>query len=502
MAQANPQIDTVFDHPFSLRPSTMGLLDMCNEVFAMILGFVTPAEAMQLALTCHRAYELAMPRFLSEVVLGCTDPAIMSGPQQITLFCNYMLSDISARMGHLKVLEIREGAFVSSSDVGGSETWVNDFSCAGILADMLREASNLRRLYIKDLEPLLFRQPTVGDALVKHTRIRYISFHYIGKCTLEMLGRAHCRPYRLDFGMWKDGPRVAGDMLLFDHYAHSLETLNLWQCACLLASLDKHYVSPSVRELGLGGSIPELSRISRAYPSVRTIVFEPECSVAEEEPPTAYWQSLDRVEMGAPLPFFSCNVRRLELRYVLGIALPRLKQDAVAVRTMTLLEQTNPVVLSCVVSMAVGEDTIQQLAAALPKLKFLELVLSPHEVGSCDEVFEFESWMTRYMALFEKVPLVGVSLCRRPGKGCKEVPCRTVRRLARMLVERIPTLKYVGIGLPIKGASSSKYQYSPVWYCVKSRAEGNVPVLELLSSGRGDLLYHELLSLERSTSWM
>ena len=61
------------------------LLELNHDVLATIVSFVPSKDAMQLALTCRDAYGVAMPRFLSEVVLGGT--SIMDGPEQITLFC-------------------------------------------------------------------------------------------------------------------------------------------------------------------------------------------------------------------------------------------------------------------------------------------------------------------------------------------------------------------------------------------------------------------------------
>ncbi|KAH9830147.1 uncharacterized protein C8Q71DRAFT_717290 [Rhodofomes roseus] len=339
---------------------------------------------MQLALTCRDAYDVAMPRFLSEVVLGGT--SVMDGPEQITLFCRYMLEDPQNRIRHLRVLEIVEGAFVSAEGEGGG-AWVADFSCAAILADMLRKATNLRKLAIRDLEPLLQHEPAIADAMSHLTRLQDLSFYLVGKCTLEMLGRTKCHPYRLEFGMWKDGPRVAGDTKAFDEYASSLHTVNLWQVACLLESFGPDYVGEGVRVLGLGGRVPLLSTICREFPNVRTITFAPECSV-KEEAPTANWTSLDHVDTSSPLPFFSCNVRRLDLRYVLGVVQTRLSRMQVIDRTVKLLTQTKPVVLSCKIKEEQGDTIVERLVPVISQVRFLEVAYTPpqREVGH-HEVF-------------------------------------------------------------------------------------------------------------------
>ena len=69
-----------------MRRFTSGtLLDLNRDVLGTVVSFVPPKDAMQLALTCRSAFAVAMPRFLSEVVLGGTSR--MDGPEQITLFC-------------------------------------------------------------------------------------------------------------------------------------------------------------------------------------------------------------------------------------------------------------------------------------------------------------------------------------------------------------------------------------------------------------------------------
>ena len=250
-----------------------------------------------------------------------------------------MLAKHHGRTRHLRSLEIVEGAFVSTGGEDRRDAWVADFSCAAELAKVLREATNLRRLVIRDLEPLLQHQPAIADAMPNLSRLRDMDFFLIGKCTLEMLKRTTCHPHRLEFGMWKDGSRVAGDTAAFDDYAPSLHTVNLWQCACLLETFSPHYVGEGVRVLGLGGRVPDLSIISREFPNVRTITFAPECSI-EDKPPTAIWTNLDHVITSVPLPFFSCTVRRLDLRYVLGAAQTRLSRTQVIDRTVRLLSQT------------------------------------------------------------------------------------------------------------------------------------------------------------------
>ncbi|KAH9918686.1 uncharacterized protein B0H18DRAFT_957844 [Fomitopsis serialis] len=462
--------------------SPVRLLDLNHDVLDTIVSFVAPADAMQLALTCRDAYDAAMPRFLSEVVLG--GPSVMDGPEQITLFCRYMLADPHNRIRHLRVLEIKEGAFVSSEGEDRSGAWVADFSCAAILADMLRKATNLRKITIRDLEPLLQHQPAVAEAMSHLSRLRDLSFYLVGKCTLEMLKNTTCHPYRLEFGMWKDGPRVAGDTAAFDEYAPSLHTVNLWQVACLLESFGPEYVGEGVRVLGL-------------VPNVRTITFAPECSV-EEEAPTANWTSLDHVDTSAPLPFFSCTVRRLDLRYVLGVVQTRLSRAQVVDRTVKLLTQTKPVVLSCKIREEPGDTIVERLVPVISQVRFLEVAYTPPEpVAGNHDMFpplqNVNDWTGEFFRRFEKVPLVGLSFAY-----CTDPVCfgRPVQETARLAAVHIPTLQFISIGvvprregLPVP---------TRLYFRVQMRGKAQEPLLEQLESGPGKRIRDELRTFART----
>ncbi|CCM06359.1 uncharacterized protein FIBRA_08616 [Fibroporia radiculosa] len=483
------------------RMPSMKFLDLNNDVLALILSFVRPPDAIQLALTCHDAYSVAMPRFLSDVVLGGEDSSL-SGPDQMTLFCKYMLADVRGRLRHLRILDVQEGAFVSISEKDGLEIWKDDYSCALIFADMLSQAVSLRKLHIRDLESLLQTQPAVADAFTKLEYLRDLSFSYVGKETLAMLKRTICRPFRLEFGLWKDGSaRVKGDTESFDHYASSLKQLNLWKCACLLESLSDQYVSPGVRVLGLGGRVPLLSTISREFPNVRTITFAPECSI-EEEAPKPVWSSLDYVDTSSPLPYFSCAVRHLELRYVLGAALVRFSRAQVIARTVELLRQTSPVVLSCVIEATLAGDVLDRMVSVIPRLRFLELVTSADESHARDNSDDIMSWMNEHVPRFGKIPLVGLSLYGSTSLGHgggSTFDANTVLAIARRAAMHVPSLKYIGVGLTSRNDNFQDTRGDAVWFRVKMRIDGREPILDMLSNGKGESVECELRALDRVT---
>ncbi|KZT66526.1 hypothetical protein DAEQUDRAFT_446633 [Daedalea quercina L-15889] len=362
---------------------------------------------------------------------------------------------------------------------------------------MLREATNLRRLAIRDLEPLLQHQPAITEAMAHLSRLRELSFFLIGKCTLEMLKRTTCLPHRLEFGMWKDGPRVAGDTAAFDRYAPWLHTVNLWQCACLLESFGPEYVGEGVRVLGLGGRVPLLSTVCREFPNVRTITFAPECSV-EEEIPTANWTSLDHVDTSTPLPFFLCTVRRLDLRYVLGAAQTRFSRTQVIDRTVRLLSQTKPVVLSCKIDEKPGDNIVERIIPTLAQVRFLEVAYTPAEPDAganamSPPVQSVNHWTGEFFRRFEKVPLIGLALalCTDPVSFG-----RNVHETARLAAMQIPTLKFVSVGVLPKREGSNVP--APMYFRVQICKAREV-VLERLASDQGERLRNELRMITRPT---
>lgn len=393
-----------------------------------------------------------------------------------------------------------------------------DFSCAAILADMLREATNLRKLAIRDLEPLLQHQPAIAEAMSHLPRLKELSFFLIGKCTLEMLKHTTCHPYRLEFGMWKDGPRVAGDTAAFDEYAPSLHTVNLWQCACLLESFGPEYVGEGVRVLGLGGRVPLLSTICREFPNVRTITFAPECSV-EEEAPTANWTSLDHVDTSSALPSFACTVRRLDLRYVLGATQTRLNKTQVIDRTVRLLTQTKPVVLSCKIDEDTGDDIVERIVPTLSQVRFLEVTYTPPQPelqgqGMFPLMSNMNHWTVslvrcscctanpvadasaplqgEFFRRFSKVPLVGLAFAIATDPVSFG---RNVQETARLAAVHIPTLQFISVGVSPKREGVSVP--TPMYFRVPMRGKEQEVALDRIVCEQGELLRDELRMLVR-----
>lgn len=456
-------------HPTAAVRGAKGFSALNEDVFSMILSYTDPADAKQLASTCRVAYRLAMPRFLSEVVLG--GPTVTDGPKQLTAFSTFMLADLK-RVRHLRALELREAAFVAipedaqdaDSDDEGSDSqhssWVSDYSCALLLCDVLRATTKLRRLAIWDFEALLASEPIVAESIVGLTRLESASFWFIGKCTMQTLQRTQSLPRQLEFGLWKDGPRMPGDTQALYRYAATLESFDLCEVACLLESLGPDFVAPAVRAMGLGGRIPDFGDIAKAFPGLRAITLFTECSV-QDTMPTGYWKHLDVVEAWLPLPFFACSVRRLDLKYALGASTARFVRPVVESRTLQLLAQTTPTVFACTLAAGVTDGEIRRLVAAIPKVRFLDLTLGAPEPDTPDVDSPIHAWL----AHFSSVPLEGILLRRARTVHDTE---HTAAHLARFVSTVLRGVATVGVALVPP--------HAPMWFRVNKDKNGFDPL--------------------------
>ncbi|KAH9940695.1 hypothetical protein B0H21DRAFT_572493 [Amylocystis lapponica] len=140
----------------------MSLLALNYDVLSLVLHMVSPRDASQLALASHHAYDIAMPRFLSEATLG----GVFYKPQcsatrQLTQFCEFMLANVPERLVHLQRLQIMRDAV--RRRVNGS--WVVDTACVTLLTALLARAVHLQKVTIWGMDALFSAHPPIADAL-------------------------------------------------------------------------------------------------------------------------------------------------------------------------------------------------------------------------------------------------------------------------------------------------------------------------------------------------
>ena len=375
------------DHLYTF--SRRNLFALNRDVLKTISDFCAPGDALKLALTCKDAYDLAMPRVLSDVSIG--DPALNDGPDRLEKFCQFMLADPRRRTRHLRALRLLEGAFARVTTVGGRDRLQADFSSADVLANLLRQAYNLRLIHIRDAEPLFQSHPAVYEALAQLTSLSAVSLYYIGNSTLKAISQLRCTPAVIENGLWKDGPRPQGDITPFGPFVDSLKHLKLWECGCMLESVIDRHVWPNLHTLEIGGRIAKISELAHAFPNLRRLTFYLEFSVKPETGAVTCWPELDYLETSAPLPSFPSPVRRLQLQYPIGSSSGL--HNSSDLKTLPLMERTNPVVLSCTVSDAASGMLLERMKSSMPSLRYLELVYTD---GPCSrggmEWRRFQEW--------------------------------------------------------------------------------------------------------------
>ncbi|KZS99946.1 uncharacterized protein LAESUDRAFT_57425 [Laetiporus sulphureus 93-53] len=302
------------------------LLSLNHDVLSLVLAFLSPHDAAQLALTSHQAHALAMARVLAHVSLGGVfhKPA-RTAAHQLTSFCRYMLADVSTRLSCLRSLTIMRDT-VRKRVCG---VWAVDVECVCMLSEMLARGKNLQKVTVWGMDALVQARPQIVDAL------------------------AGCE------------------------FLHTV---------CL------------------GGEIPELSILTRAFPHVRSLQFVDgggsfgaDWGMKDIELPQDGWPCLDRVDSGHPILPLARPVRRVDLRNPLPA-------DELAINNaLRFIKRTQPVVLSCFVDVSVPDAAfVARIPEVAGNLKFLELILH-----GCESLAGVTSWMVRVYVLFHMRWLIG-----------------------------------------------------------------------------------------------
>ncbi|KAI0646183.1 hypothetical protein C8Q79DRAFT_961367 [Trametes meyenii] len=479
----------------SLR-GRLQLLSLNPDVLRIIGDFCAPLDALQFAMTCRTAYDLSMPRVLSDVSIG--DPGEDDGPTRLEKFCRFMLAKPRRRIRHMRALRLLEGAFARVENVRGRDRLEADFSSADVLAKLLHQADNLRVIHIRDAEPLFQFNPAVYEALAHLTALKEVSLYYIGNSTLKAISQMRSRPAIIENGLWKDGPRPQGDVTPFGPFVESMKHLKLWECGCMLESIIDRHVWPHLHTLEIGGRIAKISELAHAFPSLRRLTFHLEFSVKPETGPAACWSELDYFETSAPIPSFPSPARRLKLQYPIGMTSG--SHNASDLKTLQLIERTNPVVLSCTVSDAIPATMLERMKGSMPSLRYLELVQSSRLAVPWHA---FQRWTEHHIDILRTSSIVGLCIAYVGADVLHEEPAELEARrrrhasLARTLATEIGSLEYIGVG--VQDATGGMYALDCSWYRVSSRpADGKgAPALEALGSFDGERIRQTLQDTPR-----
>ncbi|KAI0360805.1 hypothetical protein OH77DRAFT_724169 [Trametes cingulata] len=250
-------------------------------------------------------------------------------------------------------------------------------------------------------------------------------------------------------GGWAVDPQAVALLSDVVGRARNLQKLTLWGSDALFAaypdfgastSTKTDESSTSIRTLVLGGDVPPLPMLARAFPHVRALEFvaaggscapdwaifaaaadAPTCSSQSQSDSQSNtlgaWQAnLDSVDAGFPILPLACPVRRVELRNAL------VGDTYMLFCAREFLRRVRPVVLSASVSTELSEEEVGAVLDAevvAPGLRYLELV-----GDRCAGVKEAEEWSTRVANALSTVqaPLLGLSLSVTPSIPSMSIP--------------------------------------------------------------------------------
>ncbi|KAI0777527.1 hypothetical protein BD413DRAFT_467280 [Trametes elegans] len=275
-------------------------------------------------------------------------------------------------------------------------------------------------------------------------------------------------------GVWTVDPSAADLLSSVLARARNLQKITLWGSDALFTAYPDLGTSSStsIHTLVLGGDVPPMPVLARAFPHVRAVqliavggscapdsaVFATANDVCGAAERTA-WSGLDRIDTGFPVLPLARPVRRVDMRN------PLVSDTGVLFCACEFLRRTRPVVLSASASADLAEEDLCAVLDAevvAPGLRFLELV-----GDRCKGVTECTDWITRVANALStlQAPLLGLALSVTPSiphmhvsTGSKSsyelVPAPTANTesvdlaaLARTVAEHVPSLHLVVLDL-------------------------------------------------------
>ncbi|KAI0715768.1 hypothetical protein C8T65DRAFT_828542 [Cerioporus squamosus] len=162
----------------------MRLLDLDDDALLSILSYLHGENALNVALTCSKAYHLALPRVAA--VLVCNSPF-----QLRRLHAFLRGHDVRAR--HVEDLELTISAFYpldEEVDADFSTRIDGHYIQARLVADILLQlfhAKGLRRLVLHQLHPLVHKDPRIIPALIALDGLTCVVLDTVGDCCITAL---------------------------------------------------------------------------------------------------------------------------------------------------------------------------------------------------------------------------------------------------------------------------------------------------------------------------
>ncbi|KAI0725713.1 hypothetical protein C8Q72DRAFT_888343 [Fomitopsis betulina] len=216
------------------------------------------------------------------------------------------------------------------------------------------------------------------------------------------------RGYAID----ADAVRLLADLIA---RARALQCVTLWGLAQLVDAcpqiVDALACCDRLQTVVLGGGVPALDVLQRAFPYVRSLefvegggaCFAPVRS-SSLPPATNAWSNLDCFSSGRA-PALSHATQTLHTRRLILMD-PVPNDDAVIEHTLAFIKHARPYVLSLNVDADVPDAAfVERLRDVCFRVRFLELALS-----GCRSLASVENWMTRITPTLATLPLAGLAL--------------------------------------------------------------------------------------------
>ncbi|EED85164.1 predicted protein [Postia placenta Mad-698-R] len=157
-------------------------------------------------------------------------------PSRVTAFCRFVLADVAQRAPCIKVLRLSGLAFlqvtVAEDDPDGAVgnrilralhnnvfnyvfkneivEFQRDYSSAVLFADVLRHATGVKNLYLRDVDEVLEGQPSLADAFANLPHVEAVMLDQgPGLPPIQMMSRMTSSPRELEVGDWYGKPTYA-----------------------------------------------------------------------------------------------------------------------------------------------------------------------------------------------------------------------------------------------------------------------------------------------------
>ncbi|PCH39833.1 hypothetical protein WOLCODRAFT_136519 [Wolfiporia cocos MD-104 SS10] len=428
----------MFDAPHA----DTGLLSLNDDILTIILSRISPGNARQLLMTCRAAYDLALPRVLSEInmdrAVNRLHPGAKTDPDRIAEVCSFLLSDAPRRPRFIRKLTVNGAAM---EDKAASAEPFRHAELALQLAQVLEHASGLRELTLSLMDRVFECEPRLSAAVaalpslesisLRLTRIRHIPWS-----TLV------CRPRRLRvmtaMGFESPDEDEQADLrsAIMQPSFQSLVSLDLSCASELLDAFDSSVSCPNIRHLAFSDDVVRTEHLPQCFPNVSTLCVIASCMGSL---PPVQWPSLDIftyiVEHGGPPVPLAGPIRRFKF---VGEYSPNL---------LCFLERACPVVLEIggeedyrdpYVDDEDYEDFPSLIRSIPESVKFLKILQRQPDTNV--------DWIMRHAGLLSKLPLLGLHLgVRLDEESARLVQEPELLRTASTVACLVPTLTYIAI---------------------------------------------------------